>query len=178
MPLNHANIHSTANTFCLPSVTRKICMPPSSENGPRPLRSLVRLFAKVPRTRRPTPLDPVEPSCMSPPAQLPTTSTALVVPSSHTQSNCAILVRMASFFLLSRSAPILRNNGPARRCYFLSWTRLSLMARVLLSTRDRLKPLLVHIYSDDNRVAAGETSTTATVQNFKTSSHHNHTSMG
>jgi hypothetical protein len=45
-----------------------------------------------------------------------------------------------------------------------------LMARVLLFTRGRLKPLLVHIYSDDNRDAARETSYTATVQNFKTQS--------
>lgn len=127
----------------------------SSENGPRPQHSSVRLFAKAPRTRLPTPLDPVELSCTSPPAQLPTTSTVLAVPSSHTQSNCATLVRMASFFLLSRSDPISRNNGPVRRCSFLSWTRPSLMARALLFTRDRLKPLrFLYIFSEDNRVAA------------------------
>jgi hypothetical protein len=52
------------------------------------------------------------------------------------------------------------------------------MARVLLFTRGRLKPLLVHIYSDDNRDAARETSYIAIAQNFKTPSRYNYTSIG
>ena len=130
---------ATDNISSLPSATRKTFTHLSLESGPRPLRWSARLFVRAQMTTRRILLDLAVLSYTSLLVLLLIMFIVSEEPSSRILLSSAILVRMVSFFHLSRFDRMLRSSGRVRRCCCRCWMRRSLMERVLLFTRDRLR---------------------------------------